>query len=70
MKIDETEGWGGVPAALNWTCPECKVTTATAAWQETSLYCEDCGEHDGRECPNCGHVFDYVWNTALIEANS
>jgi hypothetical protein len=66
---DKTEGWSGVPAAKEWLCPECETKSDVELWSEIWIECETCGEHEGRECPNCGHWFDHVWNDDLVEAN-
>jgi hypothetical protein len=42
-------------------CPECKEFSPLAAWNESAVYCEDCGEHAAMECPACGERFDHVW---------
>lgn len=66
MKDDVIDGWWEVPAAEYWTCPECKERSKVEDWQEVETYCEDCGSHDGRECPNCGKVFDHVWDSERL----
>ena len=43
------------------TCPECHVESKAEDWKECEPYCEDCGSHDGLECPHCGEQFDHVW---------
>lgn len=67
MKRDGA-GWWEAPAATVWTCPECGESSPVADWQEAAPYCEDCGEHDGRECPRCGEVLDHVWGAGRIAA--
>ena len=61
------EGWWGVKAHENWTCPECGVASPADDWAECEPYCEDCGNHDGRRCPACDEQFDHVWGAGLIE---
>jgi hypothetical protein len=63
---DKTDGWYEVPAAKRWTCPRCGITSDVALWRECEPCCEDCGSHDGRECPECGEVFDHVWGAAEL----
>lgn len=41
--------------------PECGVKTESNKWQEREVGCEDCGSHDGLECPNCQETFDHVF---------
>jgi len=62
-----SEGWWDVEAHEAWTCPECGATTPANDWRETSVGCEDCGEHDARECPACEERFDHVWGSRRIE---
>ncbi len=52
------------------TCPECKARTKSDTWLECSVYCEDCGEHDGLKCPECEEEYDHVWGfDKLIKAS-
>ena len=67
---DDADGWWDVSARPQWTCPECKVSSPCEEWPEREPYCEDCGSHEGRECPRCGEVFDHVWGAAKIEKAS
>ncbi len=66
MKEDVEFGWWHAPAGEYWKCPECGETTRVENWEEQTVGCEDCGEHDGRECPECGEVFDHVWGSHEI----
>jgi hypothetical protein len=67
---DAINGWWGVPPAQKWQCPECHVRSPVSEWKEREVYCEECGSHDGRECPNCGEAFDHVWGSErLAEVN-
>lgn len=63
MKEDVEDGWWGVPTTPDkqWKCPECGERSPIAEWAENRPPCEDCGDHDGRECPKCHEVFDHVW---------
>lgn len=63
---DSSDGWWEAPASDTWTCPECGTTTPVEQWAEREAYCEDCGEHDDRECPHCGEVLDHVWGAPRI----
>lgn len=65
MKEDR-DGWWEAPAGENWRCPECAELSPIDEWEERAPSCEDCGEHDGRECPRCGAVFDHVWGAPDI----
>ncbi len=66
-KDDFTNGWWDVPAGLPlWICPECKTGTWSMRWTECRPYCGDCGDHDGRRCPECGAEFDHVWGDEAI----
>lgn len=66
-KEDTTDGWWHVSFTEQWACPECKTLSDVAEWDEVEPGCEDCGNHDGRECPNCGEWFDHVWGSGLIQ---
>jgi hypothetical protein len=67
MKEDE-DGWWGAPASKYWVCPECNKTSAAERWLETEVFCDDCGAHDARQCPECGEALDHVWGSRRIEA--
>lgn len=41
-------------------CPDCQVTSPRGEWVETTVPCEDCGDHDALRCPACGEVHDTV----------
>lgn len=51
---------------LPWPCPECGVATLGGTWEEREVYCDDCGSHDGRQCPACGEVQDHVHGAEKI----
>jgi len=69
MTVEDRErGWWGVPAAENWTCPECGKSSPVEAWEEREPYCENCGSHDGRECPECGEVYEHVHASGTLAA--
>jgi uncharacterized protein (DUF983 family) len=43
-------------------CPECKEKSLIMRWTDCEIYCDDCGEHAGLECPLCNERFDHVWH--------
>ena len=65
---DIKNGWGDAPGGKTWICPECKKTSKIEDWKECEMYCEDCGDHEGRECPECEERFDYVWDDDKIKS--
>ncbi len=69
--VQEGEWWGvPVTAEGSWRCPECGESSPVADWREMGVACDSCGDHDGRECPKCGEVFDHVFGAEkLAEAN-
>lgn len=63
--------WGAdVPPHGQWHCPKCEAWSPVSEWREVSPYCEDCGEHDGRECPRCEEWFDHVWDDEKLASAS
>ena len=70
MAEGDQGGWWTVSARPAWTCPECKVTSPAKDWETCEPGCEDCGSHDGRQCPACGEEFDHVWGAPKIEEAS
>lgn len=66
MTSDDRDGWWEAPGGEFWTCPECHVPSPIDDWEERRPPCDDCGEHDGRECPKCGEVFEHVWGASAI----
>jgi RNA polymerase subunit RPABC4/transcription elongation factor Spt4 len=70
MAEEDRQGWWNVLPADAWTCPSCKTTSPVENWRETRVACDDCGDHDARECPVCEELFDHVWGDRRIqEAN-
>ena len=67
MTIEDRSGWWAVEESENWICPECAEESLVDDWVEREPYCEDCGSHDGRECPRCHAVFDHVWGAQRIQ---
>ena len=71
---DIASGWPVIgrrirPGVTEWCCPECGEVSPTVDWREVEPYCEDCGSHDGRECPRCHKWYDHVWDgDRLVEA--
>lgn len=43
-------------------CPDCGTSTPAGAWRHVDMPCEDCGDHDGAECPVCRAAFDVIWD--------
>lgn len=41
-------------------CPECKAASKLHDWEESSVGCEDCGDHAAMKCPLCNELFDHV----------
>jgi len=66
MKDDVTDGWGCVPAAEEWKCPECGETSPVEDWREIELGCGVCGTHDARQCPKCDEAYDHVWDDEIL----
>lgn len=43
-------------------CPKCGfVETDEEKFIDTTVPCEDCGEHSGIQCPRCDELYDHVW---------
>lgn len=63
---DSKNGWWNAPAAKEWACPGCHASSDPETWPEGEVGCEDCGGHDGRQCPGCGEWFDHVWGSTQI----
>ncbi len=42
-------------------CSECKAASLTDEWKESSVYCEDCGDHQAIRCPQCDWPFDHIF---------
>jgi hypothetical protein len=57
------------PNDPRWKCPECGVASNVADWAECEYDCDESGSctHDGRECPECGEVYDHVWGAEKIQ---
>lgn len=49
-------------------CPECSEWAPLAAWEETDVYCDSCGDHAAMRCPTCLHAFDHVWGPVFAVA--
>lgn len=72
MKASETRGWKfSAPIAddSEIQCQECAVFSPLAEWEEDSVYCEACGDHDALVCPRCGEYHDYVHHVAFNVRN-
>jgi predicted amidophosphoribosyltransferase len=48
-------------------CPECHAAVPRIEWINTSVGCEDCGDHPAIECPECGEDFDHVWGARRFD---
>jgi hypothetical protein len=61
VKISDGEVVGHVePFRLK--CPQCGFKeTEEEQFIDTTVGCEDCGEHTAVECLKCGAVFDHVY---------
>ena len=64
--LEDKDGWHHVDASDMWKCPECNEWSSYVDWDETTVACDDCGEHDARRCPKCDEVFDLVWGSKRI----
>ena len=42
-------------------CPDCGVESLVSEWEETEVFCEDCGSHPASRCPRCDEVFDEIY---------
>ena len=43
-------------------CHECKKWGKKDRWRETMVGCEDCGDHDAKQCPHCEEAIDEVFH--------
>lgn len=43
-------------------CPHCNEWSSHNDWEQTSLPCDLCGDHDAIRCPECFESFDHVWS--------
>lgn len=43
-------------------CPECGEVSDEKEWREGEVFCEDCGSHISRVCPNCDEHIDTVYH--------
>ena len=51
-----------LPTDILW-CPECKVESPRSEWAETTVGCEDRGEHHALRCPACAEIHDTIYVT-------
>lgn len=42
-------------------CPDCNNLSALSEWVESTVGCDDCGEHVSIVCPECCEHFDHVF---------
>lgn len=68
MEEDIINGWEGALPGEFWLCPKCNKVTPVKDWREFRPGCDLCGDHDGRQCPNCDAIFDHVWDANEIKA--
>ena len=66
MTVQDKDGWFDNTPRTHWICPECGVSSPVEDWEECEVYCEDCGSHEARSCPNCDERFDAVWGGAKL----
>lgn len=64
MGRDNSENFA--PAGTVVTCRECKHSSNVDDWPDCEPYCEDCGNHAGIECPECGEQYDHVWDSDAL----
>jgi hypothetical protein len=67
MDVDSAWGWRFDPNLQSDNdlvrCPECDKWYPLSEWIESSVGCQDCGEHAAMECPaDRDHYFDHVWS--------
>lgn len=46
-------------------CPECCNYSPIEAWEDVSVECDVCGDHDGIICPICDEIVDYAFSPLL-----
>ena len=70
MKFDKADGWSDAPSADKcggkWVCPSCQASSLIEDWEEAETWCEICGTHEARRCPECGESRDHVWGSGAI----
>lgn len=65
---DDGAWWdAGVGADGCFWCPVCETRSPAEDWEEVRPGCELCGDHDGRECPECGEWYDHVGGSREID---
>lgn len=63
MKAKEAWAWEFTQELSNSSevrCPDCKEWSPLAEWNESEVFCEDCGDHAAMQCPKCEERFDHV----------
>jgi len=50
-------------------CQFCGKLSDNQDWEETTIFCEDCGEHPAIRCPKCDEVVDLVMNLEPSHVN-
>lgn len=46
-------------------CTECGEWANHEDWEETEVYCEDCGSHTAMRCPNCAAAHDHIHHSGF-----
>ena len=67
MANNDFYGWWGVKGRPTWICPKCNNPSSFLLWKALRAECEDCGDHDARQCPKCKQIFDHCGGDFLIE---
>lgn len=68
MKVDDLYQWNCDPMPIEGDelqCPKCKEWTSHNEWEETEIYCEDCGSHLAMKCPKCKEYLDNVYSDRI-----
>ena len=66
MKASETKAWAFTVAPTDdcdVRCRECGEFSPLTEWEEGSVDCECCGDHDAMVCPACGECEDHVYSS-------
>ena len=57
------------PSLLCWwitlaktKCTKCNYVGDSVEFVDIEVYCECCGDHPGKLCPNCDEALDYVYD--------
>jgi len=47
---------------MKYKCIECGFIGFDEDYKEAYTYCETCGDHCAFQCPDCGEIYDGVWD--------